>query len=88
MIMAGAIIVADLWKHRIRWYVVAAAAFVGATTVKWPWNSQILRQPLPTWIVQVVLVPIVIWLAVEPLMEVIRKHRDVNSTQEMADATQ
>jgi hypothetical protein len=87
VIVAVVIILADLVKHRIRWYVVAAAVFVGATTVKWPWNSTTLRQPLPTWIVQIILVSIVIWLAIEPLMEVIRRHRDVNSLQEMTSAT-
>ncbi len=70
LIVAGAIILMDLLKHRVRWYVVAAGTLVGATLVKWPWNHEIIRQLLPTWIIQLALVPIAIWLAVDPLLRI------------------
>ena len=88
LIAAAVIILADLVRHRVRWYVVAAGTFVGVTLVKWPWNHEALRQHLPTWIMQLVLVPIALWLSTVPLLEVIRQHRDSNSLQEVSSAAQ
>lgn len=87
MFVVVAVILADLLKHRLRWYVVAAGMFTGLTLVKWPWNHEALRQQLPTWIIQLVLVPFVIWLAVIPLLHVIRKHQDRNTLEKLASVT-
>jgi hypothetical protein len=87
LIVAGAIVLMDLLKRRVRWYVVAAGIFVGATLVKWPWNHEIIRQLLPTWIIQLALVPFALWLAVDPLLKFIRATSDVAPTIELASAT-
>ena len=80
LIITVAIILVDLLKHRFRWYVVAAGTFVGVTLVKWPWNHEALRHLLPTWIIQIVLVPTALWLAISPLIEVIQKRHDLNAS--------
>jgi hypothetical protein len=66
------IVTYDLRRHRIRWYVVALLIFVCATLVKWPWNHEALRQQLPVWLTQVVLVPIALWLSLSPLLGAVR----------------
>jgi len=86
VIVAAAIIMTDLLKHRVRWYVVAAGLLVGVTLVKWPWNHEIIRQLLPTWIIQLALVPFAIWLAVDPLLKAIQQSRDVKPSIELASA--
>jgi len=88
IIAAALIILADLVKRRIRWYVVAAGIFVGVTLVTWPWNHEALRQQLPTWIMQLVLVPIALWLAIAPLIEVVQKTRGSRSLDEVPYASQ
>lgn len=73
VIVGVGIILADLVRHHIRWYIVAAVLFVGSTFVTWPWIHEPLRVQLPTWIIQLVLVPSALWLAIIPLTEVIRQ---------------
>jgi hypothetical protein len=84
--VAFALVLMELFKHRIRRYVVAAGVFVAATMVKWPWNHEILRGQLPTWIVQLILVPTALWLAIDPLREAIHKSRDAELSIQMTSA--
>jgi len=86
LILVAAIILFDLLKHRIRWYLVAAGLLVGVTLVKWPWNHEALRQQLPTWIIQLALIPFALWLAIQPLLEAIRSSREVEPFTELASA--
>jgi hypothetical protein len=86
LIVTAAVILMEILKHRIRWYVVVAGMFVGATLVKWPWNHEALRQQLPTWVVQLALIPFVIWLAVDPLMEAVRKRQRGTLTPALTNA--
>jgi hypothetical protein len=88
VIVAVGIILMDFMNRRIRWYVVAAGTFVGATLVTWPWNHEALRQPLPTWIIQSILVSIALWLAIVPMIEVVQKNRDLNSPYLVPSAAQ
>jgi hypothetical protein len=80
------VILSDVLKHRVRWYVVATGIFVGVTLVTWPWNHEALRQQLPTWVIQLVLVPPVIWLAVNPLMDLVRQRRTFELSPDMTSA--
>jgi len=82
VIVAVGIILMDLMKRRIRWYVVAAGTFVGVTQVTWPWIHEALRHPLPTWIIQIILVAIALWLAIVPLIEVVQETPDLDSRYE------
>jgi hypothetical protein len=59
--------------------VLAAAVFVGVTLVKWPWNNEAIRQLLPTWIIQLVLVPAAICLAISPLFQEVRRKKESNT---------
>jgi hypothetical protein len=79
LIVAIAILLIDFARHRFRWYVLAAAVFVGVTLVKWPWNNEAIRQQLPTWIIQLVLIPAALYLAISPLLQEIRRKQDSNS---------
>jgi hypothetical protein len=58
-----------LWgvRHaRVHWYLMAWVVVVGLAFASYPIGS--FRQPLPTWLWQVVLVPTGVFLAVKPLL--------------------
>jgi hypothetical protein len=62
------LIVRDLLQGRIRWYLLAWFTLVAAAFVKFPIASLPLRHLLPTWLWQIILVPIGFWLALGPLI--------------------
>ncbi len=86
LIVAIAILLIDAARRRFRWYVLAATFFVGVTLVKWPWNNEALRQLLPTWIIQLVLIPAGIWLAISPLLQEVRNKRVSDSPVGLSSA--
>jgi hypothetical protein len=90
IVLAGFVLIIlwDVLRHRVRWYVLAAGAFVGVTLVKWPWNHEALRAQLPTWIMQVLLVPITLWLVVTPLIAFVRSRDNTYALTETAVAAE
>ena len=74
---AGALllILLDAIRGRIRWYLIGWLVLVALTLVKMPWMHSYLRQSMPIWFWQIVLVSIAFELAVGPLISAIREHR-------------
>jgi hypothetical protein len=74
------LILADVVRRRVRWYIVAWLALVCLTLVKNPFSHALLRTALPNWFWQVVLVPITIALAISPLLQSIKSPADTIGT--------
>lgn len=68
----------DAARRTVRWYLVAWVAFVALAFAKPPWAGLPLRQALPTWLIQVVLVTSGVALAVAPLISLGREHAESN----------
>jgi len=81
-VILAVLIVVDALRRRVRWYLVAAAAIVGLTLVKWPWNHGILRHLEPLWFWQVLLVPTLLWLTISPLVAAINDRRRASLERE------
>ncbi len=62
----------DATRRRVRWYLFLGLLVTLIAFVHWPPWSAHLRAPLPTWLLQIVLLPPGIALAVEPLVLAIR----------------
>lgn len=71
-VVAAVLIVADAWRRRLRWYLVASIVLVGLTLVRWPWNHETLRHAEPMWFWQIFLVPTLLWLTLSPLISIIK----------------
>lgn len=71
-IVALILIISDVIRDRVRWYLLAWFVLVGLTLVKNPLSHAALRTAMPSWFWQVVLVPITIALAVSPLIDAVR----------------
>jgi hypothetical protein len=69
---AVVLILFDVFRHRLRWYLVAWFVVVLLTLVKNPYSHALLRTSMPNWFWQVVLVPITIALAISPLLNAAR----------------
>src|ERR1035437_5937812 len=69
------LILIDVIRRHVRWYIVAWFALVCLTLVKNPFSHAGLRGSMPNWFWQVVLVPVTVGLAVSPLIECVRKKR-------------
>jgi hypothetical protein len=65
------LILADVLRRHVRWYIVAWFVLVALTLVKDPFSHAALRTAMPNWFWQVVLVPITLGLAVSPLIKTI-----------------
>ena len=74
-VIVTALIIFDALRHRVRWYLIAAAVYVGWILVKWPWYHEPLRRGEPLWFWQISLVPILLWLTLSPLISAINEHR-------------
>jgi hypothetical protein len=72
LIGIAVIILVNILRHRHYWYVTAAGLFAGITLVTWPWNHEAIRGQLPTWIIQLVIVPATLWLAIGPLLTAVK----------------
>jgi hypothetical protein len=66
----------DARRRRARWYLATALLIVLIIFVHWPpWMAQ-LRAPWPKWLLQIMLLPAGIVLAVEPLVSAMRSRSD------------
>jgi hypothetical protein len=66
----------DIGRQRVRWYLVAALLISLFAFVHWPpWGAN-PRAPLPSWLLQLLLLPAGIALAVEPLILATRVKSD------------
>ena len=74
------LILIDVVRSRVRWYIVAWFVFVCLTLVKDPFSHAALRTALPNWFWQVVLVPLTVGLAISPLIRVIKSRADATDT--------
>ena len=82
------LILFDVIRDRVRWYIVAWFVFVCLTLVKNPFSHALLRTAFPNWFWQVVLVPMTIALAISPLISTINGRADpsdVDSRASVAD---
>jgi hypothetical protein len=78
--VALALILIDLARRHIRWYIVGWLALVSLTFVKFPWYHEVLRHPMPKWFWQIIIVPIAVGLAASPLLSAVRKHSEFERT--------
>ena len=69
------LILIDVLRRHVRWYIVAWFALVCLTLVKNPFSHAALRTSMPNWFWQVVLVPLTIGLAVSPLIVYVMTNR-------------
>ncbi len=67
------IIVWDVHRRRVRWYLVAGLSITLLAFVHWPLWAANLRAPLPSWLLQLLLLPAGIILAAEPLVQAARE---------------
>ena len=68
MAVAALVIILDVRRRRVRWYVVGWLAVVLVAFARLPWTNPPFRQPLPTWFWQIVLVLSGVALAMRPLL--------------------
>jgi hypothetical protein len=72
--MVLALVVYDAVRHRMRWYLVAWLVVAICATVQWPvWSLDSIRAQIPLWLIQLVLVPTGVIMAVSPLLGSRRK---------------
>ncbi len=63
------LILIDVWRRHVRWYVVAWLGLVCLTLIKDPFSHAALRTSLPNWFWQVLMIPILLFLAASPLIK-------------------
>lgn len=81
------LILIDVVRRRVRWYIVAWLALVCLTLVENPFSHAALRTALPNWFWQVVLVPITVGLAISPLIKFIKGQADsIDTTSDTSAA--
>ena len=84
------LILIDVVRRHVRWYVVAWFVFVCLTLVKNPFSHALLRTAFPNWFWQVVLVPMTVALAMSPLINSINGRAgsaDVDADTSASDAS-
>jgi hypothetical protein len=88
MVLGLCIILVDVVRSRVRWYIVAWLAVIVTAFATWPFTSEPFRTQLPIWLWQLLLVPTGIWLAAEPLARFVRDRdeRQTRSTSPSTDA--
>lgn len=63
----------DVYRHRFRWYLPASVVLVAAAVLHWPpWILHVRPDPVPDWIVQILLVGSGVALAFGPLLSSLR----------------
>ena len=63
----------DAAHRRIRWYLIAWFVIAACIVLQWPpWSLDIVRAQLPLWLLQLLLVPTGVAMAVAPLVKSIR----------------
>lgn len=70
------LIVFDIVRKQIRWYLVGWLVVAAIAFARLPWTSPPFRQALPPWYWQVVLVSTGVALAVGPLLAAVRERRE------------
>jgi hypothetical protein len=69
-----ALVAYDILRHRVRWYLVIWLIVAVCATVQWtPWSLDSIRAQLPLWLIQLILLPAGVVMAVSPLLGSIRK---------------
>ena len=66
------LVVIDLARRRVRWYLIAWLAIMIGAFASWPFTRESLRGQLPFLFWQVLLVSTGIWLAAGPLVQFLR----------------
>ena len=79
LVGAVLVILVDVLRHKVKWYLVSWVVLVGLTLVRRPWTHELARRQLPVWFWQVVLVSTVLWLVVEPFWKLVRSSPDLDA---------
>jgi hypothetical protein len=68
-----ALIAYDAVHRRVRWYLIAWIVIAACAVLQWPlWSLDMIRAQIPLWLLQLVLVPCGVAMAVSPLVRSIR----------------
>jgi hypothetical protein len=74
------VIVYDAIHRRIRWYLLAWLVVAISISASWPpWTLRSVRESVPLWLLQLILVPTGVLMAVSPLLAAVRKSRATSS---------
>ena len=73
IVVALVLIVYNAAERRVRWYLVAWFVIAACSFLQWPlWQPDSVRAVMPIWILQLVLLPTGVVMAVSPLVNSIR----------------
>jgi hypothetical protein len=73
IVVALVLIVYNAAQRRVRWYLVAWFVIAACSFLQWPlWQPDSVRAVMPIWILQLVLLPTGVVMAVSPLVNSIR----------------
>ena len=71
--VALALIAYDAVHRRVRWYLIAWFVFACCAFLQWPlWSLDTIRPQLPLWLLQLVLLPTGVAMAISPLIRTVR----------------
>ncbi|MGO9855012.1 MAG: hypothetical protein ACLPYY_08230 [Acidimicrobiales bacterium] len=79
MVIGIVVVLADVARGRVRWYLVAWTVLLIAAFATWPFAHEAVRTPLPIWLWQLILVSTGIWLAAGPLVRFIRDRDELRA---------
>jgi hypothetical protein len=82
------LILVDVVRFRVRWYVLTWFVLVCLTLVKDPFSHAALRTAMPSWFWQIVLVPVGVALAVSPLIESVKSMKTRVDTDGIASTSE
>ena len=77
MVIGIVVILVDVARDRVRWYLVVWLAFLIVAFATWPFTQEAIRIPLPIWFWQLILVSTGIWLAAGPLVQFMRDRNEL-----------
>jgi hypothetical protein len=83
-LIALVLIIADVARRKVRWYIVVFLVIDALTSIRYPWMSTYLRAPVSNWVWQILLVPTALVLAGRPLFQLLlssREHIDEPDSQ-------
>jgi hypothetical protein len=79
-----AVIAYDALHRRVRWYLLAWLVVAICISVSWPpWTLSSVRAQVPLWLLQLILIPFGVLMAVGPLLNGIRQARTQPSAARM-----
>jgi hypothetical protein len=71
-----AVVVYDALHRRVRWYLLAWLVVAICISVSWPpWTLSSVRAQVPLWLLQLILLPFGVLMAVSPLFNAMRQAR-------------